>query len=90
MCESLGAQVREEVPDGELFTSVREARVLLEHYRHRYNTMRAHGSLGYLTPAEFREMDVATQRHILAASARSRRYYALEMIGTQRDQRAVA
>jgi len=89
VCASLGAQVREEVLDGELFTSVCKARVLPWHYRHRSNTMRAHGSLGYLTPAELREMDVATEGHILAASARSRKYDALEMIGTQRDHRAV-
>jgi transposase InsO family protein len=68
--ESLGTQVREEVLDGELFTSVREARALLAHDRHHSNTMRAHGSLGYLTPAEFCELDVAIQRHILAALAR--------------------
>jgi len=69
MGQGQSAQVREEVLD-RLFTSVREARALLAHDRHHSNTMRAHGSLGYLTPAEFCELDVAIQRHILAALAR--------------------
>jgi hypothetical protein len=51
--------------------------------------MRAHDSPGYLTPAEFCELDVAIQRHILAALARLK-YELLKVIGTQQDQRAVA
>jgi hypothetical protein len=68
---------------------VREAQALLAHDPHRSTTMRAHGSPGYLTPAEFCELDVAIQRHIHAALARLK-YELLKVIGTQQDQRAVA
>jgi hypothetical protein len=77
------------VSDRELLRSVREAQALLAHDPHRSTTMRAHGSPGYLTPAEFCELDVAIQRHILAALARLK-YELLKVIGTQQDQRAVA
>ena len=90
MCESLCAQVREEVLDGELFGSVSEAGVLLGNDSHRTNTTWACGSAGYLGPAEVRGLDVESQRLILCTSTRSRTFSALEMIGARGDLRAVA
>ena len=37
----------------ELFTSLTEAKVLIEEYRLQYNHERPHSALGYRTPAEF-------------------------------------
>jgi putative transposase len=36
---------------GEIFYSLKEAKVLIEQWRHRYNTARPHSSLGYRPPA---------------------------------------
>ena len=37
--------------DGEIFYSLREARIVIESWRRHYNTERPHGSLGYKPPA---------------------------------------
>ncbi len=51
--ESFISRMRDELLERELFANLKEARVLLEDYRDDYNYNRPHGSLGYLTPAEF-------------------------------------
>ena len=38
-------------PNGELFYTLREAKVLIERWRKHYNTIRPHSSLGYRPPA---------------------------------------
>ncbi len=42
--------------DRELFTSLIEAKVVVEEYRQHYNRRRPHSALGYKTPAEFAEL----------------------------------
>ncbi len=37
---------------GEIFTTLHEARVLIERWRQHYNTVRPHSSLGYKPPAQ--------------------------------------
>jgi len=37
----------------EIFTTLTEAKVLIEEWRREYNRVRPHSSLGYQTPAEF-------------------------------------
>jgi putative transposase len=51
--ESLNSRFRDELLNGELFTSLQEAKVVTEDYRLQYNHRRPHSSLGYQTPAEF-------------------------------------
>jgi len=51
--ESFNSRFRDELLNGELFTSVQEARIVTEDYRLEYNHRRPHSSLGYQTPAEF-------------------------------------
>jgi len=51
--ESFNSRFRDELLDRELFTSLREAKVLAEDYRLQYNHRRPHSSLGYQTPAAF-------------------------------------
>lgn len=51
--ESFNGRFRDELLNGELFTSLQEAKVVTEDYRLAYNHRRPHSSLGYLTPAVY-------------------------------------
>jgi len=51
--ESFNSRLRDELLDGELFSSLKEAAVLLEQHRRAYNEERPHSSLGYVAPAAF-------------------------------------
>lgn len=50
-CESFNGRLRDELLNGELFYTLREAQVLIEQWRVYYNTLRPHSSLGYRPPA---------------------------------------
>ena len=45
------ARLRDELLNGEIFYSLKEAKVLIEQWRQHYNTVRPHSSLGYQPPA---------------------------------------
>jgi putative transposase len=49
--ESFNARLRDELLDGEIFYSLKEAKIVIESWRRHYNTVRPHGSLGYRPPA---------------------------------------
>jgi transposase InsO family protein len=49
--ESFNGKLSDELLDGEVFDTLLEAKVLIERYRVRYNTVRPHSSLGYRPPA---------------------------------------
>jgi putative transposase len=50
-CESFNGRFRDELLDGEIFYSLREAQILIEQWRRHYNTKRPHSALGYRPPA---------------------------------------
>ncbi|OWV59910.1 hypothetical protein CDZ97_19025 [Mameliella alba] len=50
-CESFNARFRDELLNGELFYSLREAQILIEQWRIYDNTVRPHSALGYRPPA---------------------------------------
>ncbi|MBY0267929.1 MAG: IS3 family transposase [Burkholderiales bacterium] len=50
-CESFNGRLRDELLNGEIFYSLREARVVIERWRKEYNTVRPHSALGYRPPA---------------------------------------
>ena len=50
-CESFNARFRDELLNGEIFYLLREAQILIERWRHHYNTVRPHSALGYRPPA---------------------------------------
>ena len=50
-CESFNGKLRDELLNGEIFYSLKEAQVLIELWRVHYNTIRTHSSLGYRPPA---------------------------------------
>ena len=49
--ESFNARLRDGLLNGEIFTTLLEAKVLIENWRREYNTIRPHSSLGYKPPA---------------------------------------
>ena len=65
--ESFNGKLRDECLSIEWFRSREEARVVIETWRHHYNTVRPHSSLRYLTPLEFiRQLpSIPTQRAVL-------------------------
>ena len=50
-CESFNGKLRDELLNGEIFYSLKEAQVVIEKWRKHYNTVRPHSSLGYRPPA---------------------------------------
>ncbi len=53
--ESFNGRLRDECLNLEWFRTLAEARVVIEMWRQHYNEDRPHSSLGYQTPAEFRQ-----------------------------------
>jgi putative transposase len=49
--ESFNARLRDELLNGEIFYSLREAEVVIESWRRHYNTVRPHAPLGFRPPA---------------------------------------
>jgi putative transposase len=49
--ESFNGKLRDELLNREIFTTLVEARVLIEQWRREYNQVRPHSSLGYQPPA---------------------------------------
>ena len=50
-CESFNSRLRDELLNGEIFTTLHEAQALIESWRRHYNAVRPHSSLGYQPPA---------------------------------------
>ncbi len=50
-CESFNGKLRDECLNGEIFYSLKEARIIIERWRVEYNTRRPHSALGYRPPA---------------------------------------
>jgi len=49
--ESFNARLRDELLNGELFYTLREAQIIVERWRQHYNRRRPHSALGYRPPA---------------------------------------
>ena len=49
--ESFNGKLRDELLNGEIFETLKEAKVLIEQWRIHYNQKRPHSSLGYRPPA---------------------------------------
>ena len=50
-CESFNARLRDELLNGEVFCTLKEAQIIIEQWRKHYNTKRPHSALGYRPPA---------------------------------------
>lgn len=53
--ESFNGRLRDECLNEHVFSSLLEARTIVEAWRRHYNAERPHGSLGWMTPNEFKE-----------------------------------
>ncbi len=50
-CESFNARFRDELLNGEIFYTLKEAQIVIEQWRRHYNTVRPHSALGWKPPA---------------------------------------
>lgn len=50
-CESFNGKLRDELLNGEIFYTLKEAQIVIENWRRHYNTVRPHSSLRYQPPA---------------------------------------
>jgi transposase InsO family protein len=50
-CESFNSKLRDELLNGEIFYTLKEAKIIIEAWRKHYNTVRPHSSLRYQPPA---------------------------------------
>ena len=50
-CESFNSRLRDELLNGEIFYSLKEAQIVIEEWRKHYNTVRPRSALGYRPPA---------------------------------------
>jgi Transposase and inactivated derivatives len=64
-CESFNARFRDELLNGEIFYSLKEAQIVIEEWRKHYNTVRPHSALGYRpsAPDSIVPMDHKTTMH---------------------------
>lgn len=58
--ESFNGRLRDELLNREIFTTLTEAKVLIEEWRREYNGVRPHSSLGYHPPAPEAILTMAT------------------------------
>jgi putative transposase len=59
--ESFNSKLRDELLNGEIFFTLKEAQIIIEGWRQHYNTVRPHSSLGYVPPAPEVQLWPATQ-----------------------------
>lgn len=80
-CESFNGKLRDELLNRRWFSSMWEARVVIESWRKFYNNERPHSSLGYRTPEEFRrEYDRKDQRKFRESLASGSAFPKLESV----------
>ena len=48
---NIAAELRDELLNGEIFYSLKEAQIVIEQWRKHYNTIRPHSALNYRPPA---------------------------------------
>jgi putative transposase len=67
--ESFNGRLRDELLNGEIFYTLKEAQVITEQWRHHYNHIRPHSSLGYKPPAPLARMKEAASAQCKATAA---------------------
>jgi hypothetical protein len=66
--ESFNGRLRDECLNGETFYTLKEAQVILEQWRHHYNHIRPHTSLGYKPPAPLARMNTSMKEGAFACA----------------------
>jgi len=59
-CESFNSKLRDELLNRELFSTVREAKYVINKYVEDYNERRPHSALGYQTPVQYAKRQTGT------------------------------
>jgi putative transposase len=67
-CESFNGKFRDELLNGEIFYTLREAQIVIEQWRHHYNTLRPHSALNYRPPAPEATLPNITPANLLRAA----------------------
>ena len=67
-CESFNGKFRDELLNGEIFYTLREAQIVIEQWRHHYNTLRPHSALNYRPPAPEATLPNITPAKLLRAA----------------------
>ena len=70
-CESFNSKLRDELLNGEIFYTLKEAKIIIEGWRRHYNTIRPHSSLRYQPPAP-EVLQWPSSQHQLATPATQR------------------
>lgn len=66
--ESFNGKLRDELLNGEIFDTLKEAQVLTEAWRNDYNHVRPHSALGYRPPAPEAVYEVPVTAPLLAST----------------------
>ena len=61
--ESFNARLRDDLLNGEIFYTLREAQIVIESWRRHYNAVRPHASIGYHAPARRCSSPLPLRRH---------------------------
>jgi transposase InsO family protein len=64
--ESFNGKMRDELLNGEIFYTLKEARIIIEMWRKEYNTIRPHSALGYQPPVPEAILIPSTQFQLVA------------------------
>ena len=67
-CESFNGKFRDELLNGEIFYTLREAQVVIEPWRRHYNTVRPHSALNYRPPAPEAVLPTTGDAHLRLAA----------------------
>jgi putative transposase len=73
--ESFNSKLRDECLNEHVFLTLAEARETVEAWRHDYNHLRPHGSLGALTPIEFAALKGQSMQPPQEAKMTSSRFF---------------
>jgi putative transposase len=68
--ESFNGKMRDELLDGEIFYSLKEADILIEQWRIEHRTVRLHSALGYHSPASLAVIELTPQFQPLGLALR--------------------
>ena len=64
--ESFNGKLRDELLDREIFTTLKEAKVLIEQWRREYNQVRPHSALKYQPPAPAAFLTMVTRYQVVS------------------------
>ena len=62
--ESFNSKVRDELLNGEIFDTLKEAKIIIEQWRKHYNRERPHSALGWRPPAPEAVLPLEQRPHI--------------------------